>query len=291
VAILPLYLASRRPARTLRFIGHGPADQLGPICAPEDRHAAAEALLTLLRERRREWDVMLAERLPPADGWSAMLGGRVVHHEESPTLAIEGRSFDEFLASRSKNFREQVRRRDRKLRREHEVDIRLADATTLEADLDALFALHEARWEDESAALRGVRESFHRDFAARALERGWLRLWVLEADGAARAAWYGFRFAQMDWYYQSGRDPAWEKQSVGFILLAHTVRQAFDDGMLEYRLLRGGEEYKGRFSSDDPGLETIALSRGVRGGGAQLVARVARSMPPKLRQRLMKLAG
>ena len=56
-----------------------------------------------------------------------------------------------------------------------------------------------------------------------ALERGWLRLWVLEADGKAVAAWYGFRFAQIDWYYQSGRDPDWERQSVGFVLLAHTI--------------------------------------------------------------------
>ena len=178
-----------------------------------------------------------------------------MHREESPTLTIGGRSFDEFLASRSRNFREQVRRRERKLRREHEVEIRLSDAERLDADLDTLFRLHEARWsEGESEALSGARASASTATSpAGALERGWLRLWVLEADGAPRAAWYGFRFAQMDWYYQSGRDPEWERQSVGFVLLSHTIRQAFDDGMLEYRLLRGGEEYKGRFASDDPG--------------------------------------
>src|SRR3954452_24186206 len=32
VALLPLSLSSRRPVRTLRFLGHGPADQLGPVC-------------------------------------------------------------------------------------------------------------------------------------------------------------------------------------------------------------------------------------------------------------------
>src|SRR3954453_10686167 len=39
VALLPLYLSRPRPLRTLRFLGHGPADQLGPVCAPEDRTA------------------------------------------------------------------------------------------------------------------------------------------------------------------------------------------------------------------------------------------------------------
>src|SRR5206468_2281345 len=116
-------------------------------------------------------------------------------------------------------------------------------------------------------------------FAHAALERGWLRLWVLEADGAPVAAWYGFRFAEVDWYYQSGRDPAWERQSVGFVLMAHTIQAAFDDGMLEYRLLRGGEGYKERFASDDPGIETVALTRGVLGSAALLAARSARSTP------------
>jgi CelD/BcsL family acetyltransferase involved in cellulose biosynthesis len=216
----------------------------------------------------------------------------VAHREDSPILAVEGRSFDEFLASRSSNFRQQVRRRERKLRRDYEVDIRLSDAEHLDADLDALFRLHDERWsEGESVALSGPRQSFHRDFARLALDRGWLRLWVLEADGAPRAAWYGFRFANMDWYYQSGRDPEWDRQSVGFVLLAHTIKLAFDDGMHEYRLLRGGEEYKGRFASADPGLETLALPRGLAGRAALGAVSAAGSMPAPMRRRLVKLAG
>jgi CelD/BcsL family acetyltransferase involved in cellulose biosynthesis len=294
VAILPLYLSERGPVRMLRFIGHGPADQLGPVCAPEHRRAVAAALQRLLAERRGDWNVMLAERLAPAEGWAGMLGGTVVHREESPTLQVGGRSFDEFLASRSKNFREQVRRRARKLAREHEVVFRLADATTLEADLDTLFRLHDARWsesEEETSAFDEQRRAFHGAFARHALERGWLRLWVLEAGGQAVATWYGFRFAHIDWYYQSGRDPEWERQSVGFVLMAHTIAGAFDDGMLEYRLLRGGEGYKDRFASDDPGIETIALTRGVVGRAALLAAKGARSMPAPGRRALVRLAG
>src|SRR3954465_2669234 len=37
-----LCLSRTRPVRTLRFRGHGPADQLGPVCAPEHRQAVAE---------------------------------------------------------------------------------------------------------------------------------------------------------------------------------------------------------------------------------------------------------
>jgi Acetyltransferase (GNAT) domain len=55
---------------------------------------------------------------------------------------------------------------------------------------------------------------------------------------------------------------------VGFVLLAHAVRQAAEDGMCEYRLLRGGEEYKYRFATADPGLETVGLARGPLAGAA-----------------------
>ena len=41
VGVLPLYASRRGPVRKLRFVGHGPADQLGPVCAPEDRQAVA----------------------------------------------------------------------------------------------------------------------------------------------------------------------------------------------------------------------------------------------------------
>jgi CelD/BcsL family acetyltransferase involved in cellulose biosynthesis len=292
VAILPLYAARRGPVRMLRFIGHGPADQLGPVCAPEDRRATADALGRLLSDRRELWNVMLAERLAPTEGWTGMLGATVVHREESPTLHVAGRSFDEYLASRSKNFREQVRRRARKLAREHEVAFRLSDAERLDADLDTLFRLHDARWsdaDDETNAFDESRRSFHRAFARHAAERGWLRLWMLEADGQPVACWFGFRFAQVDWYYQSGRDPAWERDSVGFVLLCHTIAAAFDDGMLEYRLLRGGEGYKDRFASDDPGLETAALTRGAVGRAALLAAKGARS--PVGRRLVARLAG
>ena len=78
-------------------------------------------------------------------------------------------------------------------------------------------------------------EAFHRDFAAVALERGWLRLWVIELDGRPAAAWYGFRFEGIDSYYQGGRDPALTRERLGLVLTIHTVREAIADGIEEYR--------------------------------------------------------
>jgi CelD/BcsL family acetyltransferase involved in cellulose biosynthesis len=232
----------------------------------------------------------VSEDLPAGTPWPTTLPTRILRRTPSPTLAIEGRTWDEFLASRSRNFREQVRRRERKLARERQLRFRLSeDPEQLDADLGALFSLHRARWGDRvEGEFAGRDERFHRDFAHVALERGWLRLWTMELDGRPVAVWYGFRFADVEWYYQAGRDPAWEHASVGFVLLSHSIRSAFEDGVREYRFLRGGEAYKDRFADGGHEVETVAIARGPLGRGAMLAARGARRLPSRLRARVAR---
>jgi CelD/BcsL family acetyltransferase involved in cellulose biosynthesis len=263
-AILPLYRSRLGPARVLRFLGHGPSDELGPICDPADSAAVARALQDALAEGSiGGWDVLIGEQLLRAKGWSELLDGIVAQEESSPVVRARGRSFEQVLASRSRNFRQQVGRRERKLLREHELRYRLADRARLDDDLTVLFELHAARWgEDGSTAFTPDRQAFHREFARLALDEGWLRLWLAEVNDAPIAALYGFRFAGSELYYQSGRDPAWDRYAVGFVLLTHAVRAALEDGCSEYRLLRGGEDYKQRFADHDPGLVTVVLARG-----------------------------
>ena len=289
-AILPLYMWLVGPLRVVRFLGHGPADQLGPICEPEDRGAAANALRRMLAETYRQWDVFLGERLPGDEHWSSLLGARRLAREGSPVLLTRGTGWEEYLSSRSANLRQQIRRRERNLARDHELRYRLADdPRRLREDLDTLFALHRARWDERESTFAAAWESFHREFAACAFERGWLRLWFLELDGRPRAAWYGFRFGDIESYYQAGRDPAWENSSVGFVLLVQSIRAALMDGVREYRFLRGGEPFKHRFADADPGLETIGVARGASGATAlAAAATLARRRPvAALRRRLV----
>jgi len=286
--ILPLTFARKGPLRVGRIVGHGPADQLGPICAAEDRAAVAAAIAAAGRDLGA---LFVGDRLDSREGWAGRLGARVVRREPSPVLALEGRGWEDYLAGRSSNFRSQVRRAERKLVRDHALSFRLSDTPErLEEDFDTLVALHRARWGAESQSFDDGLEDFHRDFARVALERGWLRLWVAEAAGTPVAAWLGFRYAAAESFYQAGRDPEWERSKIGFVLLAHTIRAAFEDGLREYRFLRGGESYKSRFTDSDADVETVALGHGalaslaVAGG-----ARAAGS--PRGRRLLAGLAG
>ena len=259
VGILPLYIARRGPFRVVRFIGHDTADQLGPICLPEHRSEVAGALRRVLADARA--DVFIAERVPREEGWDALLGATELASEPSPVVRFGVSTWDEFLRTRSRNFRDQARRRERRLSESYDVSFRLVTGPeSLDRDLDALFGLHGARWSGTRTDFSRS-EPFHREFAARALARGWLRLWLLELDGKPRAAIHGFRFGDVESFYQSGRDPSFDGDSVGFVLLLHAIREALADGMTEYFLLRGGEAYKYRFANEDREVTTLATTR------------------------------
>jgi CelD/BcsL family acetyltransferase involved in cellulose biosynthesis len=252
--VLPLYLWRPNSPTVLRFLGHPQGDELGPL--PTGAPGLAESLEQALSRIRH--DVFLGEQLPGEEDWPRRLGGRRWRIESSPVLRFRG-TWEDYVSTRSPNLRDQLRRRERRLRERYDVAMRLCDEPgRLDRALDVLFALHRDRW---GAASGFAPEPFHREVARRALDRGWLRLWVLELDGRPTAAWYGFRVGNVESYYQAGRDTAFDSDSVGFVLLAHTMRAALEDGVDEYRFLRGPETYKSRFADSDPGLETVVLPR------------------------------
>jgi CelD/BcsL family acetyltransferase involved in cellulose biosynthesis len=268
-ALLPLHIARERSLRTLRFVGCGPADELGPVCAPEHVPAAARAVRRSLADSLGRWDLFVGEHLPADQGWGSLLGGRTAKREPSPVVDIDTADWDAFLATRSSGLKKQIRYQERRLEREHDLRFRLSlDPDRLDEDFGLLCGLHELRWAAGSDAFAGGRRLFLQDFARCALERGWLRLWFLELDGRPAAAWLGFRFCGVESYYQGGRDPRWDDRSVGAVLVAHTLREAVEDGVSEYRFLRGGEAYKDRFATRDPGVETVVLAGSAAGRAA-----------------------
>jgi len=263
VAMVPVYEWWQRGIPVLRFVGHGPSDQLGPICAPLSNGAIDAGVAQTLDAVPLRRFVLLAEQVAGDQRFGDLSGARSLYREANPVLRFEHDSWEEFLRAHGRNFRKQAGRFPRRLADLGTVSYRLTtDPERLQPDLDTLFRLHRQRWGSTPSAF-SVAESFHREFATLAFHRGWLRLWFLEIDGRSIAALHGFRFAGSESAYQAGRDLAFERQPVGFVLLMHALRAALADGMSEYRLLRGDEAYKERFATSDPGLETFGLPRGV----------------------------
>jgi dTDP-4-amino-4,6-dideoxygalactose transaminase len=278
VGVLPLYVHTERPLRILRLAGHGPGEELGPVCAPEDRPQVARALVRALAGLGG--GMLVAEQLPAEAGWGALTGGHALRSEPSPAVAPDADGWEGYLAGCSRRMRKELRRQQRRIDQLNGiVRYRLggSSAEELQADLELLFSLHDAVFGDRSRFLD--HSDFHRDFAEVSRQRGWLRMWFLEIDGRTVAAWYGFRYAGVEFDYQGGRDPDWDSYSVGTVIIAHAMRSALEDGVDEYRLLRGAELYKQRFATHDRGLETLVIGNGALAG---LAAAAAAALPDRV---------
>jgi CelD/BcsL family acetyltransferase involved in cellulose biosynthesis len=271
--ILPLVVvAGARRLRRLRFLGFGAGSELGPISAPADRAHAAAALVEAFRATRDEWDVFLGDHLP-GKGWGDLLGGRS-SRREAPTVQGPWASWEHYVASRSANLRQELRRKERRLADRGLRYLTVAGPDELDGALDRLFELHRARWSTEPSRF-AEQEELHRSFASIAFARGWLRLRLLELEDRPVAAYYGFRFGDVEWFYQLGRDPA-ATGSVGLLLLARALRESIEEGAAEFKLGPGAQSYKTRFATGDPGLETVTLASGPRGRAVLLAGRLRR---------------
>lgn len=271
-AVLPLAVVRGRFVRKLRFLGFGAANELGPVCDPAERAVAVAALSRAIEATRREWDVFLGESLAGA-GWADALDATLVSREGNPVVHGTWEDWDGYLASRSKSFRVELRRQERKLAQRGLAYRSVTSRDELDPALDRLFELHRARWNEQASPWFAGREMLHRAFAAVALDRGWLRLHLLELEGRVAAVYLGLRFGSTAWYYQLGRETEDRAASLGVVLVAHAVREAQAEGVAEFNLGPGTQRYKERLATEDPGVETVGIGRGLRGRAALAAAR------------------
>jgi len=198
------------------------------------------------------WDVILlsnvAEAAPNVDrfcaacerrGWKV----RRIPLSRCPYLALPG-SWDTYLSSLSANRRQTIQRKERKLRREHQVVLSEYGTASLDEGWPHLVRLHRLRWGGEGVFGEPGLERLHHCFASWLAGRRQLWLTTLDVDGAPVAAWYGFSFADTVYYYQGGWDPHWQHQSVGMILMGAMIRRAIERRYRAFDFLRGVEAYK-----------------------------------------------
>ena len=117
--------------------------------------------------------------------------------------------------------------------------------------------------------------AFHTEFAARAAERGWLRLHTLEVDGRPAAVLYGWRLGTRAFAYSQAFDPAYARYAIGVSLLATAVERAAAEGCTRFDMLRGDEPHKQRFRVSAHALESRLVARRGSPAAAEALARSA----------------
>ncbi|MBN9623049.1 MAG: GNAT family N-acetyltransferase [Actinobacteria bacterium] len=299
--VLPLVAVREGATKLLRFAGARRGDWFTPACAEVDEVEMGRACAALLGAERGAWNQLRLDRIDRESAWPQVLwadgaGGRLAaaaprRTDVLPFIDLAEGGWEAYLARRSRNFRSQLGRRRRKLEREHELSFRMTtDPAALAADFETFYRLHEERWEDRGGSSSGEEavERFHGAFSALALERGWLRLWIAEADGKPAAAWYGWRLGHRYCYALSGLAKEYEPLALGTVLLAHTIEQAAEEGCSIYDLMWGDEGYKSRFETGRREAATWVLGRR---GHPLTVGAAARTRLEKLARRVRERRG
>jgi CelD/BcsL family acetyltransferase involved in cellulose biosynthesis len=220
------------------------------------REGATHAFIDYLLDHRNEWHMLdltevrsdsptvrvFEERLA-ASGYRVEITQRSSQPYERWE---EGASFDHYMrgSTRRKNWLRDLRWLERQPGGAIEV---VTDPQSVPSAFTAFMRLHSLRWTGSggSDAITGPHiEAFHRDATQFLAESGKLALYLMKLDGKEIASIYGLRHGESFYYYQSGRDPAWNHRSVSAALLAATFRDTMQSGLREYDMLGGLEPYK-----------------------------------------------
>jgi CelD/BcsL family acetyltransferase involved in cellulose biosynthesis len=213
-------------------------------------------------------------------------GRRVLEEglEPSPWMELPA-SLEELLAGRSRNLRSQVGRRRRKLEGEGDLRLRVVrGGATLEADLDAFFALEAAGWKGEEGtaiAADPALVDLYRRFAEAAAAGGWLRLYLLELNQSLVAADYGCVFDGCGYLIKTAFDEDLGRFAPGLVLRAAVLESSIEEGLARYDFLGGPDEYKLRWTDQ---LRKRAALYAWGGRGAALPYVWRSRVRPRLKQ-------
>jgi CelD/BcsL family acetyltransferase involved in cellulose biosynthesis len=286
------------PFPALEFLGTGivGSDHLDIIVRRGREREVHDALAAALADAP---SVLELAQVHPESSFAAKFAQRFGRKERSirdavtdicPFIDLAGHTWESYLESLGPAHRYNVRRRMRNLTKHFDVRFEQVQTEAERHDaLSALVAFHTSRWRE-----RGGSEafetpellSFYDEMSRLALQRGWLRLFVLRLNGRPTAVFHGYRYGRVFYFYQSGFDLTFTKESVGLVTLALTIQRAIEEGATEYDLLRGAEPYKflwthkarelSRFELFPPGMRG-AVWRSLAGASGRL-RRTARSV-------------
>jgi CelD/BcsL family acetyltransferase involved in cellulose biosynthesis len=258
VGLAPLYLETGPLGRRLLPVGVSLSDYLDWLLDPDCSEAAGAAIMSHLAEADWAWDVMELQELSPGAaalslGLAPGLSESAAEDSPCPVLALPA-SGDRLRAALPSGQRRKLNLARNRAARAGGVCVRQADAGSAPSQLEALIALHRARWRSRgsSGVLDGAAvRRFHRAAVGPLVEAGLARFYALELEGRPIAAYYGFQHAGRALAYLTGFDPQYERLSPGTLLVGHALESAIAEGAREFHFLRGREAYKYRWGARD----------------------------------------
>jgi CelD/BcsL family acetyltransferase involved in cellulose biosynthesis len=250
VGLLPLHQQHESEGGKLLPLGIAISDYLDGLFEEGRGSMAAEAMLRHLAGR----DDWRRCELHPLRAGTPLLEARAAPGCTDDVLAFEpclvvevpagARELRDVLSSKIRDNLGNYRRRAERAGR---VGFETATAAALKEFVEALFRLHDARWQQLGCpgvlADPAIR-AFHRAAAPVLLSSGLLRLHALRLDDRIIAVMYALQARGRTYCYLCGFDPEFAALSPGTLILGHSIWQAVREDAREVDFLRGQERFK-----------------------------------------------
>jgi CelD/BcsL family acetyltransferase involved in cellulose biosynthesis len=266
VGILPLY--DEGPALARLVGGTEVSDYLDLIAPAGLEEEVWAALLESRAAAPETWDLHAVRagsataRLLP--GLAPVYGLRAVAtvEERCPVLDLPA-TWEAYLGQLTSRHRHELQRKVRRLERELPgAAVRASHSRAeLEVGLAGFFALHRRSRAGKARFMDAQMEAFFRSAVGALAVRDQARLWTLEHDDRAIAAFLCLEWPGAVGLYNSGFDVSRAALSPGIVLLGHVIRDAIERGVGRFDFLRGEESYKLGFGARPADLYRVEVGR------------------------------
>lgn len=260
LAIAPWYLEyTLARGRVLRFLGSGEvfSDYLSVLTtAARERDVATALAAWLCGPGREAWDAIelcgvAADDVAVGELVAACARSDLSVHVQNDLncwrIELPG-TWGEYVERFSRSHRKHLRRAERRYVDSGRAALRQAtNPAEARHALELLIDLHQRSWQARGrpGAYASPRfMAFHREVVPRMFARGMVQLNWIELDGKPIAAEYQLVGNGILYAYQGGFDPDHHDAEPGRLSLSAVLRQAIENGLLAYDLLRGDEPYK-----------------------------------------------
>jgi len=312
VAALPLCGGAGDSGRRWRFMGAGSLtpNHLDIIAEPPFAAAAREGFVEMLLEESGAWDVLEFDKLPADTETAGALHAAFVRAGRATARSVSATcpyielppTFDEYLATRGRDHRKDLRRKSRRIAERPEGHRFAAVETAAAADeaIEALMRFHQSRYEamgHPGAFANSDVVRFHRLVVPRLLASGRLRMKTLSVGGRLAAVSYACRAGSDVQLYLTSFDESFSSLGPGLLLQLHSVAESILEGARRFDFLEGTEAYKSAWCTDE--RENIRLrvfnatprgllSRAATGAGRAAILTARRVLPPGLRESVVR---
>jgi CelD/BcsL family acetyltransferase involved in cellulose biosynthesis len=260
IGVAPLFVQPTRRPVTYRMLGLPYDAPKQPLArAGEERRVAATIAGALLAADPRA-DALELPGLPFDGAWRSALqaSGAGAHLYEAaersvPVVPLDGGSFDAWFGSKSRNFRQQMRRAGRRLEKAGGLVTQAATAEEAASRIPGLIDLHEARWQARggSSVVRPGLAQMLGDATRDLGVPGRARMWFAEVGDRLISAHLFVACGGRSSYWLGGFDDEWAAYHPGMLCLLAEVEHAFGSGQRLVDLGAGNHAYKQRLASGE----------------------------------------